>query len=101
MDTNTGEEPTAAIGSQQSLIHLRDYQQELAVLALKGVNTIIYAGTNAGKTYVALKVVENHLEKNTTGKSLYYIYITSITKRKCSKVSKMSLVSIIQMAVKC
>ncbi|XP_063403919.1 interferon-induced helicase C domain-containing protein 1-like [Mytilus trossulus] len=71
MDTNTGEETTAAIGSQQSLIHLRDYQQELAVLALKGVNTIIYAGTNAGKTYVALKVVENHLEKNTTGKVVF------------------------------
>ncbi|CAG2184719.1 IFIH1 [Mytilus edulis] len=67
MGTNSVEDATVTDGIEKSLIHLRDYQQELAVLALKGENTIICAGTNAGKTYVALKVIESHLEKNTTG----------------------------------
>lgn len=70
MDTNSDGDATVTDGFEKSLIHLRDYQQELAVLALKGKNTIICAGTNAGKTYVALKVIESHLEKNTTGKSM-------------------------------
>lgn len=62
----------AAIPDQlpQSLINLRDYQQELAVLALKGSNTIICAGTNSGKTFVALHVIERHLANNTAGKSI-------------------------------
>ncbi|CAC5377971.1 IFIH1 [Mytilus coruscus] len=71
MDSNSGEDVTVTDGLQQSSIHLRDYQQELAVLALKGDNTLICAGTNAGKTYVALKVIESHLEKNTTGKVVF------------------------------
>lgn len=67
MDTNTIENSTVSDEFQQSSIELRDYQQELAGLAFEGSNTIIYAGTNAGKTYIALKVIENHLEKNTSG----------------------------------
>ncbi|CAC5397214.1 DDX58 [Mytilus coruscus] len=47
-----------------SLIQLRNYQQELADIALKGENTMICAGTNAGKTYVAFHVIESHLLKN-------------------------------------
>lgn len=49
------------------LIKLRLYQQELAEIALKGENTIICAGTNAGKTYVAFHVIENHLLTNPKG----------------------------------
>jgi replicative superfamily II helicase len=51
-----------------SLIELREYQRELAKIALKGENTIILAGTNAGKTYVAFHIIENHLLKNPDGK---------------------------------
>jgi replicative superfamily II helicase len=40
----------------------------LAKIALKGENTIILAGTNAGKTYVAFHIIENHLLKNPDGK---------------------------------
>ncbi|VDH88963.1 ATP-dependent RNA helicase DDX58 [Mytilus galloprovincialis] len=70
-DTHSDEDATIPDGFQKSLINLRDYQQELADLALKGVNTIVCAGTNAGKTYVALKVIESHLEKNTAGKVVF------------------------------
>jgi ATP-dependent helicase YprA (DUF1998 family) len=51
-----------------SLIELREYQRELAKIALKGENTIILSGTNAGKTYVAFHIIENHLLKNPDGK---------------------------------
>ncbi|XP_071133756.1 uncharacterized protein [Mytilus edulis] len=70
-DTHSDEDATITDGFQKSLINLRDYQQELADLALKGVNTIVCAGTNAGKTYVALKVIESHIEKNTAGKVVF------------------------------
>jgi replicative superfamily II helicase len=40
----------------------------IAKIALKGENTIILAGTNAGKTYVAFHIIENHLLKNPDGK---------------------------------
>jgi len=49
------------------LIDLRDYQRELAEIALKGKNTIMCAGTNAGKTYVAFHIIEDHLLKNPKG----------------------------------
>ncbi|XP_052069151.1 interferon-induced helicase C domain-containing protein 1-like [Mytilus californianus] len=54
-----------------SLVELRSYQQELAEIALKGENTIICAGTNAGKTYVAFHVIESHLLKNQRGKVVF------------------------------
>jgi ATP-dependent helicase YprA (DUF1998 family) len=54
---------------EPSLIDLRDYQRELAEIALKGKNTIMCAGTNAGKTYVAFHIIEDHLLKNPKGNS--------------------------------
>jgi len=56
-----------------SLITLRKYQQELAKLALKGENIILLVGTNAGKTYVAFHIIENHFIKNPEGKLFIYI----------------------------
>ncbi|VDI82244.1 endoribonuclease Dicer [Mytilus galloprovincialis] len=56
---------------QPSLIKLRSYQLELAEIALRGNNTMICAGTNAGKTYVAFHVIESHLLKNPKGKVVF------------------------------
>lgn len=72
--------PFIFLEKKPSLITLRKYQQELAELALKGENNIILAGTNAGKTYVAFHIIENHLIKNPEGKLCIYCRI--ITKRE-------------------
>ena len=65
--------PLIFLEKKPSLITLRKYQQELAKLALKGENTIILVGTNAGKTYVAFHIIENHFIKNPEGKLFIYI----------------------------
>ncbi|XP_061197246.1 antiviral innate immune response receptor RIG-I-like [Saccostrea echinata] len=44
---------------------LREYQLELAELAVEGVNTIVCAETGTGKTYVALYITEEHLSSKT------------------------------------
>ncbi|XP_063446937.1 antiviral innate immune response receptor RIG-I-like [Mytilus trossulus] len=54
-----------------SFTKLRSYQQELAAIALKGENTIICAGQNAGKTYVAFHVIESHLLNHPRGKVVF------------------------------
>ncbi|VDI64067.1 interferon-induced helicase C domain-containing protein 1 [Mytilus galloprovincialis] len=60
------------------LIKLRMYQQELAKIALKGENTIICAGTNAGKTYVAFHVIESHLLTNPKAGKIVFINKTNV-----------------------
>ncbi|CAG2251237.1 IFIH1 [Mytilus edulis] len=51
-----------------TLINLRQYQKELAEIALTGKNTVICAGTNSGKTYIAFHIIEDHLIKHPEGK---------------------------------
>lgn len=44
-------------------LKLRGYQQELAEKALAGKNVIICAPTGSGKTEVACKIIQNHLQQ--------------------------------------
>ncbi|XP_052100649.1 antiviral innate immune response receptor RIG-I-like isoform X3 [Mytilus californianus] len=44
-------------------LRLRGYQMELAEPALDHKNCIIVAPTGSGKTYVALKIIQDHMEK--------------------------------------
>lgn len=57
---------------------MRNYQLELAEIALSGRNTIICAETGTGKTYVALYVTQQHLTSKNDGRfvsQLYSIYL--------------------------
>ncbi|XP_052100748.1 interferon-induced helicase C domain-containing protein 1-like isoform X2 [Mytilus californianus] len=49
--------------SKPKKIMLRDYQLELAEKALTGKNTVICADTGSGKTWVALHIVQEHIDK--------------------------------------
>ncbi|CAC5388882.1 IFIH1 [Mytilus coruscus] len=54
--------------SQPKEIKLRDYQLELAEKALTGKNTVICADTGSGKTWVALHIVQEHLNSKESPK---------------------------------
>ncbi|VDI63527.1 interferon-induced helicase C domain-containing protein 1, partial [Mytilus galloprovincialis] len=71
-----------------TLINLRQYQKELAELALTGKNTVICAGTNSGKTYIAFHIIEDHLIKHPEGKVVFInktnVLLGQQYKRACS-----------------
>lgn len=52
---------------------MRNYQLELAEIALSGRNTIICAETGTGKTYVALYLTQQHLASKNDGKFVPFI----------------------------
>lgn len=52
---------------------LRPYQQELAERALRGDNCVIIAPTGSGKTHVAIRIIQHHLEKLERGKKIVFI----------------------------
>ncbi|CAC5418804.1 DDX58 [Mytilus coruscus] len=59
------------IERQEGCVHLRNYQLELATIALRGENTIICAESGAGKTIVSYHVIERHLLNNPRGKVVF------------------------------
>ncbi|XP_048249285.1 antiviral innate immune response receptor RIG-I-like [Haliotis rufescens] len=51
---------------------LRPYQEELAQPSLRGSNTIICAPTGSGKTFVAAKIMQEHLQKPGVRKIIFF-----------------------------
>ncbi|XP_062594920.1 antiviral innate immune response receptor RIG-I-like [Saccostrea cucullata] len=54
-------------------LELRQYQQELAERALRGDNCIIISPTGSGKTVVAIRIIQYHLEKLEKGKKIAFV----------------------------
>jgi ATP-dependent helicase YprA (DUF1998 family) len=52
---------------------LREFQLELAENAVLGRNTIICAETGSGKTWVALHIVQQHLQNARNGKKMILV----------------------------
>ncbi|VDI79162.1 ATP-dependent RNA helicase DDX58, partial [Mytilus galloprovincialis] len=61
-------EDSKKVFSQSKEIKLREYQLELAEKALTGKNTVICADTGSGKTWVALHIVQEHLNSKESPK---------------------------------
>ncbi|VDI76991.1 Hypothetical predicted protein, partial [Mytilus galloprovincialis] len=73
MDSDYEEEKYMKEGSEKEFskpkeIKLREYQLELAEKALTGKNTVICADTGSGKTWVALHIVQEHLNSKESPK---------------------------------
>ncbi|CAC5422567.1 DDX58 [Mytilus coruscus] len=71
-------------------LRLRGYQMELAKPALDRKNCIIVAPTGSGKTYVALKIIQDHMEK-TTGrfpKVVFLVEQSALAKQQADKCKK-------------
>ncbi|XP_071167913.1 interferon-induced helicase C domain-containing protein 1-like [Mytilus edulis] len=73
LDSDYEEEKYMKEGSEKEFskpkeINLRKYQLELAEKALTGKNTVICADTGSGKTWVALHIVQEHLNSKESPK---------------------------------
>ncbi|XP_043916940.1 antiviral innate immune response receptor RIG-I [Protopterus annectens] len=60
------------------VLHLREYQKELAQPTFGGANTIICAPTGSGKTIVALEITERHLKQNSGSKKMVVFLTTKV-----------------------
>ncbi|XP_036117415.1 antiviral innate immune response receptor RIG-I [Molossus molossus] len=69
--------PPSEVSHTHSPMKPRNYQLELAFPALKGKNTIICAPTGCGKTFVALLICENHLQKFPQGQKGKVVFFSN------------------------
>ncbi|VDP11750.1 unnamed protein product [Soboliphyme baturini] len=68
---------------------LRSYQEELAEPALNGQNVIICAPTGSGKTYIAVKIVKDHIQKRKqSGKPFKLFPTTSLVDQQSTVLQK-------------
>ncbi|CAG2251236.1 unnamed protein product [Mytilus edulis] len=84
-----------------SLIKLRKYQEELAEIAVTSQNTIICVGTNAGKTYVAYHIIEDHLIKYPEGKVVFINKTNVLLEQQYSRACKVFKDLNFQLYVEC
>jgi superfamily II DNA or RNA helicase len=68
---------TALASHTAAPLKLREYQLELAENAVLGRNTIICAETGSGKTWVALHIVQQHLQNAWNGKKMILVIVFS------------------------
>jgi superfamily II DNA or RNA helicase len=68
---------TALASHTAAPLKLREYQLELAENAVLGRNTIICAETGSGKTWVALHIVQQHLQNARNGKKMILVIVFS------------------------
>ncbi|CAI9718248.1 antiviral innate immune response receptor RIG-I isoform X1 [Octopus vulgaris] len=81
LDTNHEDNPSQIqkqVGTNAKEIVLREYQKELISKALLGKNCIITAPTGSGKTFMAVKIIEDHFQKN-EGKVCKVIFLCNQT----------------------
>lgn len=71
-------------------LRLRGYQMELAKPALDHKNCIIVAPTGSGKTYVALKIIQDHMDKTTDRfpKVVFLVEQSALAKQQADKCKK-------------
>lgn len=63
---------------------LRSYQVSVAEKCLSGENDIIILPTNAGKTFIAIKLILEHLESRRNGKSFCVQLFIALSKNRLS-----------------
>ncbi|XP_038046192.1 probable ATP-dependent RNA helicase DHX58 [Patiria miniata] len=60
-DRDTPEDDS--LDGEPKLLRLRGYQEELVAASLQGTNSLVVAPTNSGKTYVAARLVQAFLDR--------------------------------------
>ncbi|XP_061172801.1 antiviral innate immune response receptor RIG-I-like [Saccostrea echinata] len=69
----SGSKTSSRKDAPKKKLELRHYQLELAERALRGDNCIIISPTGSGKTHVAIRIIQHHLEKLAKNKKIAFV----------------------------